>query len=86
MTQESEQEQRRRISEMEKDVSGIDNLQSSYDEAVIKLSNAEIQIEDLKLQLDDALATKDMLVRLAERNLVLGEARRLFSHLKCFFY
>ena len=84
MTQESEQEQRRQISEMEKDVTGIDNLQSSYDEIVIKLSNAEI--ENLKLQLDDALATKDMLVRLAERNLVLGEARRLFSHLKCFFY
>lgn len=84
MTQESEQEQRRQISEMEKDVTGIDNLQSSYDEIVIKLSNAEI--ENLKLQLDDALATKDMFVRLAERNLVLGEARRLFSHLKCFFY
>ena len=84
MTQESEQEQRRQISEMEKDVTGIDNLQSSYDEIVIKLSNAEI--ENLKLQLDDALATKDMLVRLAERNLVLGEARRLFSHLKCFFH
>jgi hypothetical protein len=67
---------------MEKDVAGIDNLQSSYDEIVIKLSNAEI--EDLKLQLDDALATEDMLVRLAERNLVLGEARRLFPHLKYF--
>ena len=84
MTQESEQEQRRQISEMEKDVTGIDNLQSSYDEIVIKLSNAEI--EDLKLQLDDALATEDILVRLAQRNLVLGEARRLFSHLKCFFH
>ena len=84
MTQESEQEQRRQISEMEKDVAGIDNLQFSYDEIVIKLSNAEI--EDLKLQLDDALATEDILVRLAQRNLVLGEARRLFSHLKCFFH
>ncbi|KIM47423.1 hypothetical protein M413DRAFT_439091 [Hebeloma cylindrosporum] len=73
MTQESEQEQRRRISEMEKDVSGIDSLQASYDETVIKLSNAETQIEDLKLQLDDALAAEDMLVRLTERNLVLGE-------------
>ena len=85
MTQESEQEQRRRISEMEKDVSGIDNLQSSYDETVIKLSNAEIQIEDLKLQLDDALAAEDMLVRLTERNLVLGEVRPLFIYSVFFF-
>jgi len=52
MTQESEQEQQRPISEMEMDVSGMVNLQASYDETVIKLSNAEIQIEDLKLQLD----------------------------------
>ena len=83
MTQESEQEQRRRISEMEKDVSGIDNLRSSYDDTVIKLSNAEIQIEDLKVQLDDALAAEDMLMRLTERNFMLGEARRFFIHLKC---
>ena len=81
MTQESEQEQRRRISEtrMEKDVSGIDDLQASYDETVIKLSNAEVQIEDLKLQLDDALAAEDMLVRLTERNLVLGEVSTFTS-------
>jgi hypothetical protein len=74
----------KQTSETEKGVTGIDNLQSSYDEIVIKLSNAKI--ENPKIQLDDALATKDMLVRLAEHNLVLGEARRLFSHLKCFFH
>ncbi|KAF8971830.1 dynactin [Flammula alnicola] len=73
ITQESDQEQRRRISEMEKDVSGIEGLQVSYDETLIKLANAEIQIEDLKLQLDDALTAEDMLVRLTERNLMLGE-------------
>ena len=66
---------------MEKDVSGIDDLQASYDETVIKLSNAEIQIEDLKLQLDDALAAEDMLVRLTERNLVLGEVKHLYIYL-----
>lgn len=86
MTQESEQEQRRRISEMEKDVSGIENLQSSYDETLIKLSNAEIQIEDLKLQLDDALAAEDMLVGLTERNLMLGEVRHLFIHSEFLFF
>jgi len=45
----------------------------AYDEAVIKLNNAEQQIEDLKMQLDDALTAEDMLVQLTERNLMLGE-------------
>ena len=69
---------------MEKDVSGIDDLQASYDETLIKLSNAEVQIEDLKLQLDDALAAEDMLVRLTERNLMLGEVNHLI-HLESYF-
>ncbi|KAF8167287.1 dynactin [Crassisporium funariophilum] len=73
MTQETDQEQRRRISEMEKDVASIDKLEASYEEALIKLSNAETEIDGLKLQLDDALAAEDMLVRLTERNLMLGE-------------
>ncbi|KIK02267.1 hypothetical protein K443DRAFT_677778 [Laccaria amethystina LaAM-08-1] len=73
LSQETEQEQRRRISEMEKDIVGIDELQSQYEESLIKLSNAETQIEDLKLQLDDALGAEEMLVQLTERNLMLGE-------------
>ncbi|KAG6911272.1 hypothetical protein DXG01_002111 [Tephrocybe rancida] len=73
MTQETDQDQRRRISEMEKDIVGIDDLQSQYETTLIKLSNAEIQIEDLKLQLDDALGAEEMLVQLTERNLMLGE-------------
>ncbi|KAG6865099.1 hypothetical protein C0991_005060 [Blastosporella zonata] len=73
MTQETEQEQRRRINEMEKDIVGIDDLQSQYETSLIKLTNAEIQIEDLKLQLDDALGAEEMLVQLTERNLMLGE-------------
>ncbi|KAF5385085.1 hypothetical protein D9615_001067 [Tricholomella constricta] len=73
MTQETEQDQRRRISEMEKDIVGIDDLQSQYESTLIKLTNAEVQIEDLKLQLDDALGAEEMLVQLTERNLMLGE-------------
>ncbi|RDB28736.1 Dynactin, isoform [Hypsizygus marmoreus] len=73
MTQETEQEQRRRIAEMEKDIIGIDELQSQYDTTLVRLSNAEVQIEDLKLQLDDALGAEEMLVQLTERNLMLGE-------------
>ncbi|KAK7063669.1 CAP-Gly domain-containing protein [Favolaschia claudopus] len=73
MSQETEQEQRKRIAEMEKDMVGIDDLQSNYETTQIKLANAEIQIEDLKLQLDDALGAEEMLVQLTERNLMLGE-------------
>ncbi|GLB43572.1 putative dynein associated protein [Lyophyllum shimeji] len=73
ITQETEQEQRRRIAEMEKDIVGVDDLQSQYESTLIKLSNAEVQIEDLKLQLDDALGAEEMLVQLTERNLMLGE-------------
>ncbi|KAG6879324.1 hypothetical protein C0992_003541 [Termitomyces sp. T32_za158] len=73
VTQETEQDQRRRISEMEKDIIGLDDLQSQFESTLVKLSNAEVQIEDLKLQLDDALGAEEMLVQLTERNLVLGE-------------
>jgi dynactin 1 len=44
-----------------------------YDEALIKLANAETEIEGLKLQLDDTLHAEDLLVKLTERNLELGE-------------
>ncbi|KIY50506.1 hypothetical protein FISHEDRAFT_64716 [Fistulina hepatica ATCC 64428] len=73
VTQQTDQEQRQRISEMEKDLTGIDDLHAQYDTALVKLSNAEVQIEDLKLQLDDALGAEEMLVQLTERNLMLGE-------------
>lgn len=52
---------------------------ASYDETLIKLANAEQQVEDLKNQLDDALSAEDMVVRLTERNLVLGEVKSSFD-------
>jgi len=58
-----------------------DVSKAAYDEASIRLTNAETQIEDLKLQLDDALGAEDMLVQLTERNLMLGEVR--ISHSSC---
>ncbi|KAG6380679.1 dynein associated protein-domain-containing protein [Boletus reticuloceps] len=73
MSQQNEQEQRRRIAEMEKDITSIDDLQGQYETTLIKLSNAETQIDDLKAQLDDALGAEEMLVQLTERNLMLGE-------------
>lgn len=53
------------------------NLLGQYESTLIKLTNAEVQIEDLKSQLDDALGAEDLLVQLTERNLMLGEVRRL---------
>ncbi|TDL26403.1 dynactin [Rickenella mellea] len=73
VSHETETEQRHRINELERELSGVDDLHSQYDSALIKLSNAETQIEDLKLQLDDALGAEEMLVQLTERNLMLGE-------------
>ncbi|KAF8634861.1 hypothetical protein AX15_000617 [Amanita polypyramis BW_CC] len=73
VTSETEQEQRKRILEMEKDVGEFEQLQAQYDEALVKLTNAEVQVEDLKLQLDDALGAEEMVVQLTERNLELGE-------------
>ncbi|KZT27488.1 hypothetical protein NEOLEDRAFT_1060271 [Neolentinus lepideus HHB14362 ss-1] len=73
ISQETDLDQRRRIQEMEKDVGTLDELQTQYEETLIKLSNAEVQIEDLKMQLDDALGAEDLLVQLTERNLMLSE-------------
>ncbi|KAI0095020.1 dynactin [Irpex rosettiformis] len=73
MTQETDMDQRKRIAELEKDAIALNEVQSDYETALIKLSNAEVQIEDLKIQLDDALGAEEMLVQLTERNLELGE-------------
>ncbi|KAH8991941.1 dynein associated protein-domain-containing protein [Lactarius akahatsu] len=73
LSQETEQEQRKRINEMEKDVMSVDDLSTQLESTLIKLSNADAQIEDLKIQLDDALGAEEMVVQLTERNLTLGE-------------
>ncbi|KAI0271447.1 dynein associated protein-domain-containing protein [Gloeopeniophorella convolvens] len=73
LSQETEQDQRRRIAEMEKDVMSVEDLTTQLESALIRLSNADTQIEDLKIQLDDALGAEEMVVQLTERNLMLGE-------------
>ncbi|CAE6420329.1 unnamed protein product [Rhizoctonia solani] len=73
ITQETDAEQKRKIAELEKDLSGIDELQTGYEETLAKLANADAQIEDLKVQLDDALGAEEMLVQLTDRNLQLSE-------------
>jgi dynactin 1 len=73
LSHETEQEQRKRITEMEKDVMSVDDLSTQLESTLIKLVNADTQIEDLKLQLDDALGAEEMVMQLTERNLMLGE-------------
>lgn len=70
---ETDTDQRRRITEMERDLAGLDELRAEHENTVSQLNNASVQIQDLKLQLDDALGAEDMLVQLTERNLMLGE-------------
>ncbi|KAH7340157.1 dynein associated protein-domain-containing protein [Rhizoctonia solani] len=73
ITQETDTEQKRKIADLERELSGIDELQTGYEETLSKLANADAQIEDLKAQLDDALGAEDMLVQLTDRNLQLSE-------------
>ncbi|KAF8481025.1 dynein associated protein-domain-containing protein [Russula ochroleuca] len=73
VSQETEQEQRRRIAGMEKDVMSVEDLSAQLESTLIKLANADTQIEDLKLQLDDALGAEELVVQLTERTLMLGE-------------
>ncbi|KAF8273848.1 dynactin [Lactarius quietus] len=73
LSHDTEQEQRKRIAEMEKDVMSVDDLSTQLESTLIKLTNADTQIEDLKIQLDDALGAEEMVVQLTERNLMLGE-------------
>lgn len=94
ISQDTDQDQRKRIAELEKDVISYSDMQcislvcsapprtdvcfsADFESALIKLSNAEVQIDDLKIQLDDALGAEEMLVQLTERNLELGEVRRI---------
>ncbi|KAI5121836.1 hypothetical protein M0805_003270 [Coniferiporia weirii] len=73
VSRESEQEQRHRTAELERELQGVEELHSQYDSTLGKLANAETQIEELKAQLDDALGAEEMLEQLTERNLILGE-------------
>ncbi|KAF8610746.1 hypothetical protein BDV93DRAFT_517841 [Ceratobasidium sp. AG-I] len=73
LSHETDVEQKRKIAELERELSGVDDLQTSFDETLTKLMNADAQIEDLKVQLDDALGAEEMLVQLTDRNLMLSE-------------
>jgi dynactin 1 len=73
MTVESDTDQKRRISQLEKDLSAVDELQASYESVCTKLEASDALLEDLKIQLDDALGAEEMLEQLTERNLALTD-------------
>lgn len=73
LSQEAEQDQRRRIADLEKELAASEEMQSEFDTTLQRLANADVQIDSLKQQLDDAMGAEDMLVQLTERNLLLGE-------------
>ncbi|CAG8706507.1 7985_t:CDS:2, partial [Acaulospora colombiana] len=73
ISQEAEQEYRKKLTDLEKELAASEEMQSEFDATLQKLVNADIQIDSLKQQLDDAMGAEDMLVQLTERNLLLGE-------------
>ncbi|KAG8838361.1 hypothetical protein FRC18_004966 [Serendipita sp. 400] len=73
ISQETEQDHRRKIAELEKELAASEEMQSEFDTTLQRLANADVQIESLKQQLDDAMGAEEMLVQLTERNLLLGE-------------
>ncbi|KAI9631947.1 dynein associated protein-domain-containing protein [Dioszegia hungarica] len=70
---EAEKEYKSKIADMERELSGSEDLLSQLELAEAKLANAEAQVEDLKVQLDDALGAEDMLEQLTERNMQMSE-------------
>ncbi|KAK4049711.1 hypothetical protein OIV83_003986 [Microbotryomycetes sp. JL201] len=73
LTSQSEAESKRKIADLEKELTLTSDLQSMYENNVVELERAEAHIEDLKAQLDDALGAEDLLEQLTERNLNLSE-------------
>ena len=70
---ESDAEQKRKISEMDKELGLLSGIQAQYESASARLQDAENLVEELKLQLDDALTAEEMLEELTDRNLSLSE-------------
>ena len=86
LTADNEQESRRRIHDLEKELDLTSELQcassstricltvaASYDAMTARVEQTEALSEELRLQLDDALGAEDMLEQLTERNLTLSD-------------
>lgn len=73
MTSEQEAEMTRKLKNLEKEASVVQEVQLHNEKLRENLELAESQIEDLKQRLDDAIGAEDMIEQLSERNITLGE-------------
>ncbi|KAF9089316.1 hypothetical protein BGX23_006769 [Mortierella sp. AD031] len=73
MTSEQEAEMTRKLKNLEKEASMVQEVQLHNEKLRESLELAENQIEDLKQRLDDAIGAEDMIEQLSEKNITLGE-------------
>jgi len=73
MTSEQEAEMTRKLKNLEKEASMVQEVQLHNEKLRESLELSEIQIEDLKQRLDDAIGAEDMIEQLSEKNITLGE-------------
>ncbi|KAG0655268.1 hypothetical protein C6P46_001082 [Rhodotorula mucilaginosa] len=76
LLRENENEMKRKIENLEKEVDLTTDLQGDLDNMAVELDAAEAKIEDLRSQLDIAAEAQDMLEELTERNMHLQDVRR----------
>ncbi|KAG0289079.1 hypothetical protein BGZ98_003991, partial [Dissophora globulifera] len=73
MTSEQEAEMTRKLKNLEKEASLVQEVQIQNEKLRESLEHAESQIEELKHRLDDAIGAEDMIEQLSEKNISLGE-------------
>ncbi|KAF9169409.1 hypothetical protein BGX21_007549 [Mortierella sp. AD011] len=73
MTSEQEAEMTRKLKNLEKEASLVQEVQIQNEKLRESLDMAETQIEELKQRLDDAIGAEDMIEQLSEKNITLGE-------------
>ncbi|GAA5820892.1 hypothetical protein JCM10212_006257 [Sporobolomyces blumeae] len=71
LTTESEQESKKRIEALEKELDLTSDLQGDLDNMAVELEESEAKVEELKAQLDVAAEAQDMLEELTDRNMKL---------------
>ncbi|KAJ1976839.1 hypothetical protein H4R35_002527 [Dimargaris xerosporica] len=73
LSSETENELRRKIKALEKDLAQAPELKDQNNDLKARLETAEGQVEELKSRLDDSLAAEDLVEQLTVRNLDLTE-------------
>ncbi|KAF9434926.1 hypothetical protein BGZ76_007186 [Entomortierella beljakovae] len=73
MTSEQEAEMTRKLKNLEKEASLVQEVQIQNEKLRESLDLAENQNEELKQRLDDAIGAEDMIEQLSEKNIALGE-------------